>query len=375
MKKTSERRYWQIGAGDTNRNYASTLLNWDVMAMGPGYGGASPACFEKTDKQFEYLHSKRSLIERFQHDVDIDDVVVLRLGTGLVYGVGLVKSEYDWFDDFGDIDGWDLQHVRRVKWLWKPKVDENNVLQPEEFETYTMKFGQTIAELESEHLIKWIDDNVDFSKDNEPLKELPVSCVHEKCHEEPDLDLIGELLFDEGISTNTIDVLMQEISNLVRLAKWYRTTEQHPSESETVAFLAIPLLNALGWTPQRMSMEWNRVDIALFSRSRRKTENLISVVEAKKMDDSCLTAIGQARDYAQKHGSNLCKRLVVTDGVRYAVFLRDETERFADSPASYLNLSRIRYNYPILECPGARAALLMMAADWDGNVEFLNRLA
>src|SRR5216684_1647323 len=43
-----------------------------------------------------------------------------------------------------------------------------------------------------------------------------------------------------------------------------------------------------GWTPQKMSVEWNQVDVALFSELPRNDEHLHVVVEAKKMDNSCL---------------------------------------------------------------------------------------
>src|SRR5260370_42567094 len=61
-----------------------------------------------------------------------------------------------------------------------------------------------------------------------------------------------------------------------------------PSEHETVAYLVVPLLRALGWTPQRMAVEWNHVDVALFEQLPRSDKSLRVVAEAKKMDNSCL---------------------------------------------------------------------------------------
>ena len=71
-----------------------------------------------------------------------------------------------------------------------------------------------------------------------------------------------------------------------------------PSEFETVAYLVVPLLRHLGWTPQRMAVEWNRIDVALFDAMPRANDNLAVAVEAKKRDDSCLSARGQAEGYA-----------------------------------------------------------------------------
>ena len=50
----------------------------------------------------------------YELDGDLD---VLRLGTSEVYGVGEVLGDYPGVDEFGDVDGWALQHVRRVRWL------------------------------------------------------------------------------------------------------------------------------------------------------------------------------------------------------------------------------------------------------------------
>ncbi len=47
---------------------------------------------------------------------------------------------------------------------------------------------------------------------------------------------------------------------------------------------------------------------------------LRAVVEAKKLDLSCLTAKSQAEIYAK--GMPDCHRLIVTDGVRYGVYIR-----------------------------------------------------
>ena len=114
-----------------------------------------------------------------------------------------------------------------------------------------------------------------------------------------------------------------------------------PSEHETVAYLVVPLLRALGWTPQRMAVEWNHVDLALFNQLPRRDESLRVVVEAKKMDNSCLTAMSQAMSYAQ--GKSGCHRLIVTDGLRYGVYIRGQ-EVF--NLYAYLNSTRLRGRPP-----------------------------
>ena len=188
-----------------------------------------------------------------------------------------------------------------------------------------------------------------------PLAALPPP----KQDNEASLDTISEYLFDHGVASLSISTLLDEIGELERLAKWYQRSSM-PSEYETVAYLVVPLLRALGWTPQRMAVEWNNVDLALFDQLPRSDETLTVVVEAKKMDKSCLTAMSQAMSYA--NGKSGCHRLIVTDGLRYGVYVRSRLEEFR--LYAYMNLTKLRHDYPVLECKGAGDALLAMAPEW-----------
>jgi len=197
------------------------------------------------------------------------------------------------------------------------------------------------------------------------LVRLPESCVDGKSIDLINSNEISDFLFDKGISTDSINSLLNQMGELVRIASWYNRTEQDTSEHETVAYLVVPLLRALGWTPQKMAVEWKGVDIALFDRMPRKDDHLVVVAEAKKRGSSCLTAKSQAEAYAEKAGEQ-CRRLIVTDGLRYGVYIREEGQKFPDKPQAYLNLTRMVESYPILQCNGAKEALLLMASDWSG---------
>ncbi len=95
------------------------------------------------------------------------------------------------------------------------------------------------------------------------------------------MESIAEYLYNKGTTSNSIERLTQVIDGLKIIAKWY-LKETAPSESETKAYLIIPLLRALGWTPQKMALEWKNIDIALFSKLPRTVKNLITLTEAKK---------------------------------------------------------------------------------------------
>lgn len=363
-------KIWQVAAGDTNRDYAGVLLKWDVIAMGPGRYGEWPDCklaMIKDDDE-NWTGHKIICMRRFCEEISIGDLVVLRVGTGDVRGVGTVVGGYEWNDTFGDVDGWDLQHIRRVRWLW----GDTNRRDTKTFPANTMKFGDTVQLLDSRnslnHTVRaWLEElNPSTDVMAHPLKELPQGTV-----EEATLIDVADYLFDMGMASGSVKTLLAEMDDLVRIARWYTRMRDKPPEHETVAYLVIPLLRALGWTPQKMGVEWNRVDVALFDFLPRLPQHLSGVVEAKKWGNSCLTAFDQAAAYIKKYGGELCERLIVTDGMRYGIFLRHQHNSskgdpdFSEgAPDAYLNLTRLRWEYPILDCDGAGTGLQMMAADF-----------
>ncbi len=79
-----------------------------------------------------------------------------------------------------------------------------------------------------------------------------------------------------------------------------------------------------------------------------------------------MSAFEQAQKYALKVKN--CKRIIVTDGLRYGVFARNSNN--SDEPQeislhAYLNLTRLRNEYPLYHCKGAKDTLLsMMTQDW-----------
>ena len=345
----SNKNIWQQACGDTDRNYADICLKWDVILNGPGYAGPYPECDTKLRKD-GWSSRKVTDLKRFAVDMKDGDIVVLRLGTTDVLGVGIIVGPYEWLEEFSDIDGWDLQHVRRVRWLWKNKTNSKT------FPTYSLKQGDTTQKLSSGEVVDWLK-NLKI-KEDEYDREL--AALPKLSDSEVNMDGISEYLFDQGVSSNSIETLITEIGELVRIAKWYKKFS-NPSEFETVTYLVVPLLRALGWTPQKMAIEWHNVDIALFGRLPREDKNLNIVVEAKKKGKSCLSAKSQAQSYA--HGKPNCNRLIVTDGLRYGVYVKNERQFKLHA---YFNLTALKNDYPVYGCQGIKEALRIMTPEWSG---------
>lgn len=343
----TNRKIWQQACGDTDRNYSEVCLEWDVILNGPGYAGQYPDCDEIL-KSHNWSSKKRTDIARFAEQMKDGDIVVLRLGTSDILGVGIIVGNYQWSNTFSDIDGWDLQHIRRVKWLWKTNGQHKS------FNTYALKQGDTTQELTSDEVKRWLQE-LTFTEEEyqRPLKELPT--------EESEIitqEQIGEYLYEQGVSSNSIETLLKEFDELIRIAKWYKDKDA-PSEFETVAYLVVPILRALGWTPQKMAIEWRNVDLALFDQLPRDDKNLAIVVEAKRKGNSCLTAKSQAQGYAQ--GKDNCKRLIVTDGLRYGTYLKIDNEY---KLVAYFNLLALTDRHPIYNCKGVKEALRIMTPEW-----------
>ncbi len=106
----AEKTIWQQAAGDTDRNYADLCLRWDVVLNGPGYAGQWPNC-EKPLRSDEWSSRKVTDLRRFAEEMKDGDLVVLRIGTSTVLGVGKLSVPMNGVMSLGDIDGWDLQHV------------------------------------------------------------------------------------------------------------------------------------------------------------------------------------------------------------------------------------------------------------------------
>jgi hypothetical protein len=141
---------WQVAAGDTNRNYADLCLEWDVILNGPGSEGRWPDCREALSKDWGLSSRKITDLRRFAEEITDGDIIVLRMGTTDVLGVGIAVGDYLWHEEFGDIDGWDLQHVRRVRWVWKYNG------KAQQFDTYSLKLGDTTQKLDSPKVVDWI---------------------------------------------------------------------------------------------------------------------------------------------------------------------------------------------------------------------------
>jgi len=303
----SSHAVWQISGGPALRAYAEVFLRHGVALIGPGDAGRWAP--EREDDEFE-----GSFVRRFASEAAAGDVFLLRTGLATITAVGLVASDYLYVNAFDDVNGWDLQHARRVRWCRLPAE---------------YAFGSTIFGANPPRCSRvWNAEVVDFAErflksapthwQTAPLPELPA--------EEPPLDQVPGAL--QGIVAQAAD--------LVPLLQDGQAFGEHPSEDELIAHFVVPFLRALGWPPERIAVKWRHIDVAVFRALPRTPENCHLVIEAKRFGAGVEGALNQAKGYVEALG--LPRDVIVTDGIRYRMYAGER----GFAPVAYANLARLK---------------------------------
>ena len=251
------------------------------------------------------------------NEMQVGDIVVLREGTAKIISIGLVASDYLYLPQFDDVNGWDLQHGRRVRWGPHAPYMFPTPL----FGSATPALGPVVQPELIDHALRFLN-SPPYGWQQAPLPPLPP--------EEPLVD-VGQA----GISPG----LAELVGLALDLAMLYAAPERFgdpPAEHEMVAHFVVPLLRALGWQPEQIALEWRRIDVAVFHRLPRTPENLAFIVEAKRPHRGVESHLVQARDYLRSLGVE--RDVVVTDGLRYRLYAASQDY----APVAYANLERLK---------------------------------
>ena len=289
-----------------DRPYAEVFLKHGVALLSQGGDGPwRQGCGHSDGERF---------LRRFAEDLQVGDLVLLRTHPDTIAAVGVVAGEYEYFEPFDDVNGWDLRHGRRVRWhrLPEPYRLEGAVVGGSSMRCSRVQSGEVVDYARSflaSGLTHW---------QSAPLPSLPPV--------EPPLDEVPENL--------------RNVVGLVRdLAELYGDEDRMgdaPNENEMVAHFVVPFMRALGWPPENIAVEWRRIDVALFDALPRRPESCRFVIEAKRLGTGLAGARQQAKDYLASLG--VSRDVVVTDGFRYRVF---DCERGFE-PLAYANLARLK---------------------------------
>jgi len=303
----NELSVWQLSGGPSNRPYADIFLKYSIGLIGPGDTG--PWNPQRTDDELE-----GGFVRRFASEIKIGDVVLMRTGISGIIAVGIVASEYMYLNQFDDVNGWDLQHARRIRWSRLPQ----------EYTFETQVFGANPTRCSR----AWNEEVKDYAErfKNSPPTHWQEAPLPELPEEEPALDRIPATL--EGIVAQA-----QDLAGLY----WDRQNfGDHPTEDELVAHFVVPFLRALGWPPERIAVKWRYIDVAVFKALPRTPENCQFIIEAKRLGAGVEGALEQAKGYVDTLGVS-CD-VIVTDGIRYRIYAGDRVFE----PVAYANLTRLK---------------------------------
>lgn len=302
------RTIWQITGGPATRTYADVFLRYGVGLIGPGDPGPWSAA------RYDYDWAIKGFVEALAAKARPGDIVLLRTGQSTIRAVGLVVGDYSYESRFDDVNGWDLQHCRRVRWCELPA----------EHDFGTTVFGANpsrFCRVQNPQVVEYALRFVNSHPTRWQEADLPLLPA-----EEPPLDDVPEMLRE----------LVGQAHDYALLADDRTQFPEYPSEHEIVGHFVIPFLRALGWPIERIAVEWRRMDVALFRALPRIPDNCQFVIEAKRFGAGVEGAFDQARAYVEKLG--VLRDVVVTDGVRYRLYAA--AEGFA--PVAYANLARLK---------------------------------
>ncbi len=307
------RNVWQVSGGPGNRPYAGVFLKHGVALIGPGDAG--PWRADRDDEEFS-----GGYVRRFSTEIQLGDVFLLRSGISSIRSVGLVASEYLYLPQFDDVNGWDLQHARRVRWTELPN----------EYDFGARIFGANpprISKVSNEEIVDYAERFVDSPPTHWQTAPLPVLP-----EEEPPLENIPFFLQE----------IVAQVQDLVSLYWDREAFGEHPTEDELVAHYVVPFLRALGWPVEQVAVKWHYIDVSVFVKLPRTPENCHFILEAKRLGAGVEGALEQAKGYIESLG--VARDIVVTDGIRYRMY--EASNNYA--PIAYANLARLKRTAPDL---------------------------
>ena len=238
---------------------------------------------------------------------------------------GRITSSYEWFEPFDDVEGWDLRHGRRVEWV-KPV---SPILVDGLARGTISRVFKGNPKNAAERLLNEGEGAPVEKKDIPP----PANSISEE-------HLVGSLI-ENGLRPADAEAVIRAIWHVRRLAGWYLVHGRDLSEHEIRTFLIIPILLALGWSEQRIKIEWNHTDISLFSDVFKKGIKPVDprvILESKRMRMGLEHAERQVQRYAKVFPD--CNTLVTSSGARYDLYEKEPEQKWDASSMKEKHLTR-----------------------------------
>lgn len=300
---------WQVGTGNDTRSYLDIFLKYGVALVGPGNPGREG---EPATEIYYKTHPGVTNWGAVLNKAKIGEYIIAKKGTSLILAIGKVIATIDHSELFSDVEGWDLQHFIKVKW-YIPKNSDKRI----QFDNYVL--GQsTMSGCNKKIVYEEI-----YKQEFEEYKSL--SKIEDKeIPKKIDFPDIMNMLIDRGLRVQDSENISNTIKRIIQLTRWYRQNDKDVLESEIISFLVLPLLIALGWSEQKIKLEYQNIDVALFEESFKGdyASTPYFIIEAKSFSNGLAFTEKQIISYANKYPD--CKRFIATNGFRYKIFFKEK---------------------------------------------------
>lgn len=337
--------YWQVAAGEGARDYSKVFLQFGVMLIGSG----NPGQYFGNEGYYRSRPWGRK-VEHFAKRVAEDDVVILKKPYHTqwqIQAVGRVIGEYKYLEQFDDVEGWDLQHCRKVEWVCPPE-DKSHPEKKILVKGLSMGTFKRVYKREAiEKAGKILGEG-----NKQVAKEIP-----QPAKKISDEDLI-ESLIGKGLRPADAETVIQTIWRVRRLARWYAHYGRDLSEHEIRTFLIVPILLALGWSEQKIKIEWKNTDMSFFREVYKRGKKPSMILESKRMREGLHYAERQLVKYAKIFPE--CHHLVASDGICYQLYVKHSSRWNSEEDfTAYANLLNLKDRHPYWEHIGGAPDLFM----------------
>ncbi|MDA0988531.1 MAG: hypothetical protein O2783_05265 [Chloroflexi bacterium] len=309
--------FWQVSAGQGTRNYSDIFLKFGIMLI-----GRSSASFSKGAK--------------------VGDVVILKRPhhkAWRIVAAGHITGEYEQLEQFEDVEGWNIQHCRKVEWVCPP-MDEEQPARRKAIDMKGLAMGTFIRVNQKDP----IDRAMQLLGEGEKQESEEIPPPANRISDE----YLVESLIANWLRPADAETVIQAIRHVRRLASWYARYGRELSEHEIRTFLIVPVLLALGWSEQKIKIEWNYTDISLFHEVFKKGAEPDVILESKRLSAGLGYAERQLKRYADEHPS--CHILVASNGTRYQLYDKKDDCKWnlKKHLDAYLNLLNLKDRHPYL---------------------------
>lgn len=318
-------KYWQVAAGEGARNYSSVFIKFGVMLIGPGERGPVP-------KLEDWYKEHEPQVIAFTKQVQLGDLVVLKRPyheEWQILAVGRVTGAYKDLEQFDDVEGWDLRHSRKVEWV----VPKDRLLVK----------GLATGRFRRIHRSALAEKIQQVLKDGEKQEAIEIPAPAG----ESSLEDLVEGLIGKGLRPADAETVIETMGRVHRLARWYARYGRDLSEHEIRTFLIVPILLALGWSEQKIKIEWRNTDMSFFREVYKRGEKPSMILESKRKGEGLHYAERQLMKFARQFPE--CRHLVASDGIRYQLYVKQGTQwNIKEDFKAYANLLNLKDRHPYL---------------------------